>query len=75
MLGGHLDHYLHRQCLLRKGVKDKTIELWRFVEQEGGFGFDPARNQGRPARCQHRQRELNYDGCPSGMANIQNAMW
>src|SRR6266478_7701421 len=31
MLRGHLDHYLHRQRLLRKGAKDKTTEPWRFV--------------------------------------------
>jgi hypothetical protein len=75
MLGGHLDHYLHGERLLRKGVKDKAIELWRFVEQEGASASTPPVTKAVRFDARHRQRELNYDGVRREMANIQNAMW
>ena len=75
MLGGHFDHYLHGERLLRKGVKDKAIELWRFVEQEGASASTPPVTKAVRFDARHRQRELNYDGVRREMANIQNAMW
>jgi hypothetical protein len=75
MLGGHLDHYLHGERLLRKGVKDKAIELWRFVEQQGASASTPPVTKAVRFDARHRQRELNYDGVRREIANIQNAMW
>ena len=52
MLGGHLDHYLHGERLLRKGVKEQGDRAVAVRGARGGFGFDSARNQGRKVRCQ-----------------------